>query len=167
MLAPFDAGVLPFRCERGVAGPAPCGRTAGNEETGEHDHGRDRAHPERQHVQLRKCHIAGADHQWNEKITEGSNHDRHNDEKNHDRRVHGKDGIICLRRDYAATLLPGVDVRFGNKIEPRNRRFRPGQLPAHEHGKQAADNDHEKSHEEKLPTDHLVIKGENIRPEKT
>ena len=136
MLTPFDAGVLRFRGERRVAGPAAGRRTAGHEETRQHDHAGDRADPERQHVQFGESHVAGADHQRNEKIAEGADHDRHDDEEDHDRRVHGEQRVIGLRRDDAAAVGTGVDVGFWNKVEPRNRRFRPGQLPAHQHGEQ-------------------------------
>ena len=155
-----------FRRERCVAGPSAGRRTAGHEEAREHHHRRDRSHPKRKHVQFGKRHIACADHQRNEKIAEGSHHDRHDDEENHDRRMHGKNRVIGLRRNDAAALLAGIDVRLGDDVEPGDRSFRPSQLPAHEHGEQAADDDHEQAHEEKLPADHLVIEGKNIRSDK-
>ncbi len=157
ILSPFDPGILRPRGERRITRPTASRGTTGNEETREHNHRSQRAHPEREHIQFRECHVACTDHQWNEKIPESSNHDRHHDEENHDSGMHGKQSVVSLRRDNSV-----IHVRLGNELEPRHRGFGPSQLPAHEHGEQAADDDHEEPHEQELAADHLMVQGENI-----
>jgi len=65
--------------------------------------------------------------------------------------------VISLRRNYAAAVGTGINVRFRDKTEAGNRSFRPGQLPADQHRQNTADHKHEQADKEKLPGDHLVI----------
>ncbi len=72
VLAPVDAGVLDHRRQRRVRRPARRPRTARHEEAAEHDDAGGERRPEREHVEHRERHVAGADHERDAEVAEAA-----------------------------------------------------------------------------------------------
>ncbi len=80
-------------------------------------------------------------------------------------------GMITKKIMMVACMVKAMLYCAGSRIppglgqqpaQPGHRRLRPGQLPAHDQGQQAADDHHEQAHEEELAGDHLVVGGEDV-----
>ena len=85
--------------ERGIGRPARFGGTAGHkkaaadgDEGGPHE-------PVAEHVQRRKGHVVGADHQRDQKVAERTGQNRNDHEEDHHRGVHGEQDGVELGRD--------------------------------------------------------------------
>ena len=89
----------------GVGGQRRIGCPAGgrmptrDEEAAQHNDRRGQRHPERQHIEHWKGHIAGADHQGDQEIAEGANQNRHDHKEHHDRGMHGEQHVVGIGCD--------------------------------------------------------------------
>ena len=113
-----------MRGERRVGEPADIGsaaravEAASADEAEVQDDAAESAHPEAEGIEAREGHVARADHQRH-KVIRKSEQQRHADEEDHRRAVHGEQLVEELRRNEVVV--------------------RDGQLDAHHRGFEAAD----------------------------
>ena len=104
-----------MRCEWRVGEPANVGRGSGAVESIAADEAEvqndaaQRTHPEAEGVQPGKGHIPRADHQRH-KIVGESKQQRHADQENHSRAVHGEELIEQLRRNEVVVRDDELDA---------------------------------------------------------
>ena len=93
-----------LRGQRSISEPSDVGRTSravqsvAAEEAEIQEQSAQRGHPEAEGIQPRECHVARADHQRHQ-IVRKPEHQRHGDEEDHRRAVHGEHAIEDLRRN--------------------------------------------------------------------
>ncbi len=146
--------------QRRIRGPAGLGCASFHEKAGPHGDERRPHEPVAQHVQRRKRHVLGADHQRDQIIAERPGQDRNDHEEDHDRGVHREQNGVELGRDLPALA--------GEQHLADDRHLGPGprHLPANAQRQQPADQEPDQRREKKLNPDDLVIAGENIRTQK-
>ena len=88
-------------------------------------------------IELGEGHVAGADHQGNQEISERRGNRRHQEEENHDDAVDGEQLVVSVGLDQRALRL--------NEIE------------AHQHRGDAADQEHQRDRAEIEQSDALVV----------
>ena len=153
-LAQTDAGVLRVGAQWRVSRPAGGRGSTLDEERRSHDGAARQRHPERQHVQLVKRHVPGSDHQRNQEIPEGAGQDRDDHQEDHDRSVHGEQGVVVRR----VCRIPALR-------KPRRQRDLPigeAELPADNHRQESAQDHEQQAHEQELNPDDLVVLGEDV-----
>ena len=128
--------------ERRVEGPAVLRRL--EEDRGVEGDAAEQQQPERERVQAREGHVAGADHQRHEVVGEARQH-RHDEQEDHRGAVHGHEGVVGLRRDQRVVRLE--------------------QLEAHDQRLDAADDEEPEGGEQVEDPDLLVVGGgEPVEP---
>ncbi len=111
-----------FRGERSVREPADIGRRAAAVEPFGAEHAEveeqrpEERQPERERVQPRERHVAGADHERHQVVRE-SEDDRHADEEDHRRAVHRHQAVEDLGRDDGVARDRQLDAH-GRGLEP-------------------------------------------------
>jgi hypothetical protein len=108
-------------------------------------------------VQERERHVAGANLQRDEVISERPDQQRDDHEEDHDRPMHGEEHGVELGRDRAAG--GGEHPR-----ESRHRPPRPSELVADGHGHQAPEHQEQQAREQELQADDLVVDREDVLP---
>ncbi len=147
--------------QHGVNGPTGRGTAAVNEEA-RHEAGDRRPHePVRQHIEDRKGHVVGPDHQRNAVITEGSRQNRNDDQEDHHRGVHGEEHRVELGGNLSP-LVGKEQPADDRHVRPRERK-----LPPHRQGERPADHQHEHGRKQELDADDLMVGREDILPHET
>ncbi len=132
--------------QRCVGEPADIGsaarsiQSASSDEAEVEDDAAQGTHPETEGIQPRKRHVARADHQGHEIVGEPEQQ-RHADQENHRRAMHGEQAVKGLRR---------------NKMVVRN-----GQLDPHDRGFQASDHQKQDAVADVHQAELLVIDGDD------
>jgi hypothetical protein len=103
-------------------------------------------------------HVARADHERDHEVAKRPRQERDDHEEDHDRRVHREELVVKLRRH----LVPERRIRPQQPAQDRHRLPRPGELPAHRHRQQSADDEEDQAGEEKLDADDLVVGREDV-----
>src|SRR5439155_4472734 len=152
--------------ERRIGSPTTFGGTAGNKKTHQHDDAADDKRPITGSVYFRERHVGRADLERDDKISEGGEGERHYPKKNHDRPMHGAEGIVELRRHFAVRHRAGSKEMVERVPDYRHRLAWISQLPAHHHHQAKAEEQKEQAADAVLNTDDLVIGGENVLPPK-
>ena len=146
---PVVGAVSDRECRRGqrrIGKPANIGsaarsvQTAAADEAEVEDDAAECAHPEAEGVQPRKRHVARADHQRHQIVGEAEQN-RHADQEDHGRAVHGEQTVERLRRNEMVV--------------------RDGQLDAHDRGFQAADHQEQDAVADVHQAESLVIDGDD------
>ncbi len=116
--------------------------------------------PVRQHVQLRKRHVLGADHERDGEVAEGPHQHGDDHEEDHDAGVHAEEHVVKGLGHAAA-------VGFQKPVTDDGQLgVRPAQLCPHQHGQGPADDQEDQRGKQELNADDLVIGRKNIFADK-
>ena len=133
--------------QRRVGGPPEIGRPTRGEEPGQHERAAEQEQPERQRVQPRERDIGRADLQRHDQVAEREEQ-RRREHQQHHRAVHGEQLVVLLRRQELQTRL--------------------AQLGPHQHGHQAADDEHDERGHQVHQADGLVVgRPQHVRQPRT
>ncbi len=92
----------------GIGKPTDVG-SAAQEEAGVHEQAASQENPEAEGIQAREGDIARADHERHDVIEEGSIQ-RHDDQEDHDRTMHGEELVVEIRADDVLVGLSELDA---------------------------------------------------------
>ena len=104
------------------------GAPPGTKNAPEQKYPREKIEPVADLVEQWKSHVPCPDLQWNEIIAEGSDKERHDDEEDHDRGVHGHEHVIATRDNRTV----GRHRRRQQMADHRHRCVGPGELVTNE-----------------------------------
>ena len=141
-----------------VGRPSRLGRAAIDEETGQDDDAGKDVEPITHRIERGKGHVPRPDFQRDQVVAETADQQRHDDQEDHDRGVHGEKHVVTARQNDAVNRNGGGQER----ADQGDLHARVGQLETDPHGQQATDEQEEKTGPKVLQADHLVVERPDV-----
>ena len=146
--------------ERRVGRPARARGAARREEARDHHHAARRVGPVARQVQPRERHVRRADLQRHQVVAEAAHGERHHPQEDHDGAVHRAELVVELGQHDAARRARVAE----QAADERDGLARVGELPAHQHHQEEADQQEHHRRDGVLDADDLVVGREEVAP---